>query len=293
MKKTITLFACMLLLGLSQHVKADYYIIGDLDGYSSWNLTSGAQMTETGEDTGVYEATVTIAESSGGIGYFAIASQLMEDNNDWDTFNSNYRYGGEWNGYTLTSGVSAKLVKWSELNYDNSFVLAVGEYTIVVDANESTIMATSTIAAEESMYIIGDLDGYSWSVTSGYKMTETEEDSGVYEATVTVTESSGGVGYFLFATQLMASEDWDAFNSNYRYGGEWNSYPLLNGVPAKLVKWSDIGYDNSFALAAGEYSIVVDTNEATVTATSTSGSSLPLYILGSITIVTGLHRALK
>ena len=139
-------------------------------------------------------------------------------------------------------------------------------------------VAACSLQASADLYIIGDVVGAGWSTNSGLQMTETSTN--IYEATVTI--NSG----FSFVTQLTENPyDWNTLNQN-RYGGEYNNYMLTSGVPAALVKHP--GYDNNFTIAPGEYDLVVDMSQMTVTATATGKVSYPetMYIAGALEGIT-------
>ena len=83
MKKIFTLIA-MAALALS--MQAGIYIVGG-DPFGGWNTSDGMAMNDNGD--GTFSVTVTLS----GTNWFVFADGLTETAGDWDTFNTEYRFG--------------------------------------------------------------------------------------------------------------------------------------------------------------------------------------------------------
>ena len=83
MKKIFTLIA---MSALALGMQASIYIVGS-DPFGNWNTNVGEEMTDNGD--GTYTWTGQIA----GTIWFVFADGLTETAGDWDTFNSQYRFG--------------------------------------------------------------------------------------------------------------------------------------------------------------------------------------------------------
>ena len=83
MKKIFTLIA-MTALALS--MQAGIYIVGG-DPFGGWNTSDGMAMNDNGD--GTFSVTVTLS----GTNWFVFADGLTETAGDWDTFNTEYRFG--------------------------------------------------------------------------------------------------------------------------------------------------------------------------------------------------------
>lgn len=66
--------------------ETSYYIVGS-NPFGNWSTNAGAKMTQNSDGTYSYTATIN------GAVWFVFADGLTEVDGDWDTFNSQYRYG--------------------------------------------------------------------------------------------------------------------------------------------------------------------------------------------------------
>lgn len=107
----------------------------------------------------------------------------------------------------------------------------------------------------ENLYIIGNVaPNYVFNPTMGTLMTA--QGDGVFEINnieIKDTENPEENAYFGFATQLLDSEDWTAFDA-YRYGPSENNTEVTTGNSYGVVK---VGY-NSYMIAPGSYKVTVD-----------------------------------
>ncbi len=238
------------------------YVIGTVDD-CTWTPNQGVEMT-AGDEEGVFTATCTVNGGAGdgvnSLGYFAFASQLGADENDWDGLNAN-RYGANAYNKVLAPEVATLLVK----NPNNSFAVAGGEYTMTVDLNANTVTVVPTGEIEynfpDVIYMVGCVEGGTpnWdSTTTGLAIAESEDTPGVYNASITVVEN----GYFGFVAALTETEgDWDSFNV-FRYVPAGDA-ELAVGTSADFV----MNGGDSFYIAPGTYN-------CTITLTSIGAGSI-------------------
>ena len=83
MKKTFTLILALVVSLLTLQAGAQMYIVGS-GPFGEWNLGNAVPMNAKADGTYNYTATIN------GAVYFVFADGIASD---WDTFNSNYRYG--------------------------------------------------------------------------------------------------------------------------------------------------------------------------------------------------------
>lgn len=233
-----------ILFVLPTSVRADLYIIGEVEG-AGWSANLGIPMTETSTDC--YEITIPVN------GTFGFATQLGANADDWNGLNSN-RYGAEYDGYALQSGVEAALYKNS-----NAYSIVPGEYNITVDMAAGKIVATATtpLVFPESVYVCGDLEGYGWSPNMGVELEQ--QNDGIYTGVIVVAGKVGAgvesLGYVCFAKQLSeTADDWTTFDAN-RYGPT-----TFNQVAAPSWDYLVGANTNSFGISGGEYEVTLDLN---------------------------------
>ena len=149
------------------------YVVGNLPG-QDWNPAyAGAPLYMT-ETEGIYSGIVTIADTGEGNGYFSIITKT----GDWDIVNSGKRYGAATADELLTSGVTASVK--SEGAETKSWMIAAGNYEVVVNLAEMSIVATVTDKKPSlpDIYLRGEVND--WAVSDEYKFIETETE-GIYE----------------------------------------------------------------------------------------------------------------
>ena len=86
MKKTLRFFLALVVSLMTLQASAPMYIVGD-GPFGGWNPAGGVRMNAKAD--GTYNYTTTIS----GKVYFVFADGLASSADDWDTFNSAYRYG--------------------------------------------------------------------------------------------------------------------------------------------------------------------------------------------------------
>ena len=126
MKKLFTFIA---VAAFALSMQASIYIVGN-EPFGGWNTASGAEMTDNGD--GTYTLTAHINESI----WFVFATGLTETSDDWDTFNTQYRYGPA-TGSDQTVEVNEWMDTQPQGNGNGAYMLIVPEggsdYTFTFD----------------------------------------------------------------------------------------------------------------------------------------------------------------
>ena len=270
MKKTITLFFALLVSLLTLQAGAAMYIIGD-GPFGGWSPNGGVTMTGSANGTYTYTATIT------GKVYFVFADGRSTD---WDTFNSDYRYGptttnqlvdidtwittqkaGDHGAYYFTGNGSEYVFKFDTINK---------RFRVEGDIDEPVNPITG------ELYVLGEAEGNTWDPSVGVQMNTT--DGNVFTATVTFngenSEEDADVSYFSFTTKLAEdSTDWAGIEP-YRFtalseGNFWVTSAMLGHT----IPMSELGenVDVAFRIPAGTYQLSVDVSGRTCIITRESG----------------------
>ncbi len=275
MKKTFTFFLALVVSLLALQASAAMYIVGDAP-FGGWNPAGGVAMTA--KANGMYEYTATVS----GKVYFVFADGRASSDDDWTTFNEEYRYGP-------TSG--NKLVPvdgtWTTTQKagDHGAYYFTGngsEYVFTFDTNNKRFKITRqggdpvVNPITGHLFIVGEAEGNSWNPTVGVEMSTT--DGNVFTSTVTFngewSEEDANVSYFSFSTKLASSsDDWDSILP-YRLtpmseGNYWvNSSSLGMAIPMNPLGEN---VDVSFRIPAGTYKITVNVSNLTCVITREGG----------------------
>ena len=154
---------------------APLWVIGNVVG-TGWQTDSGIEMPFNAENN-QYEVTITV-QGSDGIGYFGIGTVLA---NNWSDFNAGRLTGAESGNFVVTADnhESIALMK----GHDSSFQIADGEYTLIIDAEQTTLQILGDFpVTQEAYYLIGSFNGWN---ESEQAMTPfvLDENDGYYYAT--------------------------------------------------------------------------------------------------------------
>ena len=270
MKKTITLFFALVVSMLALQASAAMYIVGD-GPFGGWSPNGGVAMTA--QSDGTYTLTATVS----GKVYFVFADGRSTD---WDTFNSDYRYGPKagneavdidtWTTTQKAGDHGAYYFTGNGSDYVFKFDVTNKRFKIEGDIDEPVNPITG------ELYVLGQAQGNSWDPSVGVKMNTT--DGNVFTATVTFngenSEEDADVSYFSFTTKLAEeSDDWDSIQP-YRItalseGNFWvNSAMLGHTIPL-----GELGenVDVAFRIPAGTYKLSVDVDGRTCIVTRESG----------------------
>ena len=114
------------------------YVVGNIIEDAAFAPDNGKELIKDA-DANIYrgEKIRIYSAEAEGYGYFALASELGADENDWYTLNT-HRYGPVVNDTEITSGVAAEIGR----NGDTSYKVKAGIYDFVVDLDNGTITIT-------------------------------------------------------------------------------------------------------------------------------------------------------
>ena len=230
----------------------DYYIVAGTENLfgSNWSATDELNKMTEGED-GIFTWTKTGFEATAGteVQFKVVA------NGNWDTCWPASDENGDNNW-------------WYQFTED-------GVYTVVITFNEETkeitLNATRTGDLPEPpqptvdpVYIMGNVNGYSWDAISGVEMTY-DQTNEVYTAEINVDNANNGLGYFGFTKKLADPESetpWDDIEA-FRFGpmgegeGNWVMTQELVGTDCEL----DLeGSYMTIEIPAGAWTVTVDLN---------------------------------
>lgn len=230
------------------------YVIGDYAG-GGWDPTKGILMTNEGD--GLYTAeNVTINNTNNGLGYFALTSAL----GDWTTLNDN-RMGPAVQDTPAVIGDEGTPVDGKG---DLSWSIPAGTYDMEFEYNDKMLYITKVgdvgepeMTIPAALYILGDVNGTSWSTTQGI---EAKNAEGVFTwKGVEVDDSDAGYGYLSLVTKL--GDSWDVVNGGDRFGATAKDAELTSTADIKFFPVNvSASSANSWKVAAGEYDIVADLN---------------------------------
>lgn len=232
------------------------YLIGMIDG-ASFSPVAGKEMTKE-ENTFTCTGTVT------GSGYFAFATTLGADADDWNTVNANRLAGAE-SDAEVTVDTPFELV-YSEYSmhlnpgkYDFTVTFADGKASLTAKASS----VPDPVEVPEHLYVIGNFANAGWNPAAAVEMTKEGNTFSI------IGEATGDLN-FGFGTVLGAdSSDWDTFNAN-RYGQAVDNAVVALDTPITLTKNS-----NSIRLEeAGNYKLTVVFGETEITFTATKESGI-------------------
>ena len=275
MKKTFTLFLALVVSLLTLQASAAMYIVGD-GPFGGWNPSSGVTMTDNGNGTYSYSTAI-----SGDV-YFVFADGL---NSNWDTFNSQYRYGPKDGDQTVNADAWVTTQKAGD---HGSYVFSGngGEYVFTFDTNGKRFRITAdsgpVTPTTGDLFVLGEVNGNGWAPNVGAAMTY-DANSGLYTATVTTAGENEGYSFFSFTTKLAAnSEDWDGIAA-YRYGATGSEdYLVTENVQMPLQKG-----ETAFKIPAGTWKFTVSLTNGYLIVKKEGGTPDPqptgnLYMLGEV-----------
>ena len=118
---------------------ANIYALGNVTP-TAWTTNVGAPLDHVGD--GVYVGVITVANSGNGVGEFTFVSVLSSTNGDWNTINSQPRYGAKSDKLLLkvdaeTSATVDMTNNWA--GGTKNWTIAPGTYTMTVDIVNSKL----------------------------------------------------------------------------------------------------------------------------------------------------------
>ena len=140
--KKLTLVFSLLIALIGFNANAAMYIVGN-NPFGNWHTYAGEEMTDNGN--GVY---TYVTDQIGGTVWFVFADALTSGpNDDWNTFNGNYRYGPLTSGQQVSPGVEYTTQKSTNGNVSYSFAGTLGEpYQFTFDTNTMTFKVEGYVA---------------------------------------------------------------------------------------------------------------------------------------------------
>jgi hypothetical protein len=135
MKKLSLIFSMMIAL-IGFNANAAMYIVGNEPLGNGWHTNTGIEMTDNGDGTYTYDVVIN------GDAWFCFAEALTEGNNDdWDTFNGQYRYGPTGgSNQTVDAGAWITTQKQGNGNGSYQFHGSGDKYTVTFDKNSLKFM---------------------------------------------------------------------------------------------------------------------------------------------------------
>ena len=270
MKKTITLFFALVVSMLALQASAAMYIVGD-GPFGGWSPNGGVAMTA--QSDGTYTLTATVS----GKVYFVFADGRSTD---WDTFNSDYRYGPKagneavdidtWTTTQKAGDHGAYYFTGNGSDYVFKFDVTNKRFKIEGDIDEPVNPITG------ELYVLGQAQGNSWDPSVGVKMNTT--DGNVFTATVTFngenSEEDADVSYFSFTTKLAEeSDDWDSIQPYRITALSEDNFWVNSAMLGHTIPLGELGenVDVAFRIPAGTYKLSVDVDGRTCIVTRESG----------------------
>ncbi|MBQ6079453.1 MAG: chitobiase/beta-hexosaminidase C-terminal domain-containing protein [Muribaculaceae bacterium] len=274
MKKTLRFILALVALLSTLQASAMMYIVGD-GPFGGWSPSNGVPMNAKADGTYTYTTVVS------GKVYFVFADGLASSPDDWDTFNSNYRYGPAVSDQAVPVNSSTWTTTQKAGDHGAYYFTGNGSnYLFTFDTINKRFKVSTTEPPVNPvtghLYILGEADGNVWNPTVGYEMSTT--DGNLFTAQVTFNgewnEEDANVSYFSFTSKLgSSSSDWDGI-APYRLtpvsqGNYWVTSTSL-GEEIPLNNFGD-DIDVSFRIPAGTYTITVDVANLTCVITRENG----------------------
>ena len=191
------------LVGLKAN--AAMYIVGN-NPFGNWHTYTGAQMTDDGN--GVY---TYVTDQINGTVWFVFADNLTPGpNDDWTTFNGNYRYGPTNSGQPIDPNTEYTTQKSTNGNASYSFNGQAGQsYQFTFDTNTMKFKVEGYVPPVEitTYSVAGEPAAVFGETTWNEKATETEMTlvDGLYTWTKNGVELSSGT---TIAFKIVGNHDW-------------------------------------------------------------------------------------
>ena len=213
--KRLTLILSMLIALVSYNANAAMYIVGNAP-FGDWHTYTGAEMTDNGN--GVY---TYVTDQINGTVWFVFADNLTPGpNDDWNTFNGNYRYGPLTSGQAVSPNVEYTTQKSTNGSVSYSFEGAAGQsYQFTFDTNTMKFKVEGYVPPVEiDVYSVAGEPAAVFGETWNEKATATEMTlvNGLYTWTKNGVELSSGT---TIAFKVVGNHDWGHAwpTDNYTY----------------------------------------------------------------------------
>lgn len=206
------------------------YLIGEVEGVDGFSPTKGKELEIY--TPGVFKGEATFT----GDGFFGVAEALLETE-DWETFNSQYRWAPEVKDTPVEIGAEMEMTK----GVDASWKIEPDTYIVTVDFNNATVTCEKEIN-EIIWGVVGDFNN--WDVISAPTFTETSD--GVYSLSL---DSLFG--------EFRIISNYDLNSKSYGSNGEtiapYLDYALVDNGPENITLANDLSLkDVKLVLTIGE-----------------------------------------
>jgi len=166
-----------------------------------------------------------------------------------------------------TGGYESQTADITNITTDAYFIYPNEEYAdlynVYNNVTELYSGSNSDNSAADHVYMLGHINGSTtFAPNQGYELTSTDGEN--YKGNFTVTDASGGYGWFSFTKKLGSSaSDWSSIES-YRFCAPTNNY-LLDEKLGQTITCSAMGtnVNNAFKLVAGSYKIALKLSDRT------------------------------
>ncbi len=263
-------------LGMNAQVE-NLYIIGN-DPFGGWNPEVGLQMDKTEE--GYFTLTVEIPSSV----WFSFTQVL----GTWDDILP-YRMAAPSNNFAISEDLKNEAIQcsnWGE-NVNNAFMTVFAStYTITVDPESCMVMFDWGDVQKDpdpepdgNIYILGQVNGQSWSASEGVKMDKESET--LFTKVVAIADSGATFNF----TRAIATNpnNWNGI-APYRFGSVEGTVYLMDvlGEPQELGAEGDT--ENNFSLDPGTYKLTLDMEARTLVAEATDAPEpeTGIFLVGSL-----------
>ena len=154
----------------------------------------------------------------------------------------------------------------------------------------------------ESLYVFGNLDGWTFLPNLGVQLFEETPGSGIYSGVINVTSQAEGdgtgddtYGYISFTSRVLegdnlTKEDFKYINA-WRFGPEAINTPIETKDVRAFVMWNT--WESSFKLKKGSYLVEVDFNTGKVTLDPERGQQIVEELPDALYIHGNLYRELS
>lgn len=301
---------------------------------NSWNLKSGGKLTFT-IDTNEAHRSLTISE--GNTVYFRNTKgwehiYLTTYDEASDMYGTNYKwtpemfrqyqdqttYGDRNTGVEITDNATVTIdgEEWIKITLPTDakhFVIHNGQNPGKENETKTPVLeprpdgkyfiADDAIAAwPESLYVFGNLDGWTFLPNLGVQLFEQTPGSGIYTGVINVTSQAEGdgtgddtYGYISFTSRVLegdnlTKEDFKYINA-WRFGPEAINTPIETRMSVPFVMWNT--WESSFKLKKGSYLVEVDFNTGNVTLDPERGHQIVEELPDALYIHGNLYRELS
>ena len=221
-------------------------------GVEGWELPADMKEMTWNAESQAYEYPLNNTSTA----YFCFSQTNEINENDWETFNSNYRYGNGIGNFAADEYINSEnSITLSKIGGDGNIQLnTAGTWTISVtpDMKMTITGKAAETPAVEDLYVIG-IDAQ-WNLVEN--MTALEKDN---DGNFVLEIDSQTMQGFCFSTKTYNednADNWTDFNGGYRYGlaTENHDYRITDFTQQyQLVQVND----KNIELTPGKYTITI------------------------------------